>query len=94
MNFRGILKGKLLVSIKLLPVQYSVFTWAAAGAGLLRDLVRLRWYKVKDRVAVMSQLILDTPNLLRERHALFSAAKITPEAQLNRFLQLTDREYT
>jgi GT2 family glycosyltransferase len=93
MNFRGILKGKLLVSMKLLPIRYSLLTWGHAGAGLLKDLAGLRWNKIRDRLVVMWQLTPEIHNLLRERRTLFGNAKLTPGTRLNYFLQLTKWNY-
>jgi GT2 family glycosyltransferase len=48
MNFRGILRGRLLLSTKLLPLRYAFRTWLVSTAGLGLDVVRLRWSFAKD----------------------------------------------
>jgi GT2 family glycosyltransferase len=94
-SFRGILKGRLLLATKLLPIRYSLVTWFISIAGLAKDLSRLRWRFAKDRVKVLLEFISLVPRLVREKHILFRAAGITPKEQLNRMLQFTkadDRE--
>lgn len=91
-NFRGILTGRLLLATKLLPLRYAFITWIVSSAGLLKDLSQLRWRFAKDRLGVLFKLMLLSPQLLRERFALFRTADITPEEQLKRFLELRQEE--
>jgi GT2 family glycosyltransferase len=91
-NFRGILKGRLLLATKLLPSRYALVTWFISTAGLLKDLGRLRWPFAKDRIKVLLEFACHIPQFLREKRALFRAAGITPQEQLNRMLQLTREE--
>lgn len=91
-NFRGVLTGRLLLATKLLPLRYAFITWIFSAAGLMKDLGRLRWPFAKDRIGVLFELALLFPRLLSEKSALFRAAGITPEEQLQRFLQLTQEE--
>jgi len=88
-NFRGILKGRLLLSTKLLPPSYALVTWFISVAGLLKDLSPLRWPFAKDRVKVLFEFVRLIPEFLREKRALFRTAGITPRDQLNRILRLT-----
>jgi GT2 family glycosyltransferase len=91
-NFRGILKGRLLLATKLLPLRYALVTWLVSTAGLLRDLGRLRWLFAKDRIKVLLEFARLIPQFLREKRALFRAAGITPQEQLKHMLQLTREE--
>jgi GT2 family glycosyltransferase len=91
-NFRGILKGRLLLATKLLPLRYALVTWLISAAGLLRDLGRPRWPFAKDRVKVLLEFTQLIPQFLREKRALFRAAGITPQEQLNHMLYLTREE--
>src|SRR6266513_21438 len=93
-NFRGILKGRLLLATKLLPPRYALITWFLSAAGLLKDLGRMRWPFVKDRIKVLLEFARLIPRFLREKRALFRAAGITPQQQLNSILQLTREEGT
>lgn len=91
-NFRGILKGRLLLATKLLPARYALVTWFISFAGLLKDLIRLRWPFAKDRIKVLFEFALLIPQFLREKRMLFRTAGITPQEQLNRMLLLTREE--
>ena len=53
MNFRGILRGRLLLATKLLPLRYAVRTWLVSIAALSKDVGRLRWLIAKDRIKVL-----------------------------------------
>jgi GT2 family glycosyltransferase len=88
-NFRGILKGRLLLSTKLLPPSYAFVTWLISGGGLLKDLSRLRWPFAKDRIKVLCEFARLIPEFLREKRVLFRTAGITPKEQLDRILRLT-----
>jgi N-acetylglucosaminyl-diphospho-decaprenol L-rhamnosyltransferase len=92
MNFRGILRGRLLLATKLLPLSYAVNTWLVSIAGLLKDVSRLRWPFAKDRVKVLLQTADLAPQLLREKKMLFGDAGITCEQHLNLLLRLPDTE--
>jgi GT2 family glycosyltransferase len=89
LNFRGILKGRLLLATKLLPGRYSVLTWLVSAAGLAKDLTRLRWRFARDRIAILAEFAGLVPALLREKKMLFRNAGTTPRAQLKKLLQLT-----
>jgi GT2 family glycosyltransferase len=88
-NFRGILKGRLLLSTKLLPARYALATWFISVAGLLKDLSRVQWRFAKDRIKVLFEFVGLIPEFLREKRVLFRAAGISPQEQLNRILRLT-----
>ena len=90
MNFRGILRGRLLLASKLLPLRYAVRTWLVSAAGLGRDVGRLRWSFAKDRIKTLASTAGLMPQLLRERKQLFGDAASSPEKQLDFLLQLTD----
>jgi N-acetylglucosaminyl-diphospho-decaprenol L-rhamnosyltransferase len=92
MNFRGILRGRLLLATKLLPLRYVASTWLVTIAALTRDISRLRWVFAKDRIKVLFQTAGLVPQLLREKRVLFKESGITSEGQLNLLLQLSDRE--
>jgi GT2 family glycosyltransferase len=88
-NFRGILKGRILLATKLLPLRYAVRTWIISAVALLKDLALRRWHFAKDRVAILLAYGRLIPQLLREKKALFREAGLTPEEQLDRMLLLT-----
>ena len=90
MNFRGILRGRLLLASKLLPLRYAVRTWLASTAGLGKDVSRLRWSFAKDRINTLVATAGLMPQLLRERKELFGNAGSSPEKHLNFLLRLTD----
>jgi GT2 family glycosyltransferase len=91
-NFRGILKGRVLLATKLLPLRYAVRTWIVSAAALLKDLALLRWPFAMDRMAILLGYGLLIPRLLREKEALFREAGLTPEELLERMLLLTRKE--
>jgi|SRR5208283_2735475 len=91
-NFRGILKGRLLLATKLLPARYALVTWFISITGLLKDLIRLRWAFAEDRLKVLFEFARLIPQFLREKRALFRCAQVTPKEQLNRILRLTREE--
>ena len=90
MNFRGILRGRLLLATKFLPLRYAVNTWLVSIAGLLKDIGRLRWAFAVDRLQVLRQTAALVPQLLREGKMLLGDAGITSEQQLNFMLRLPD----
>ena len=92
LNFRGIITGRLLLATKFLPIRYTLIAWLVSILGMSKDLSRKRWIFAKDRLSVLVKLFLLTPQLRRERKVFFRAAGITPEQQLNRFLQLTQKD--
>lgn len=90
MNFRGILRGRLLLASKLLPARYAVRTWLVSAAGLGKDVSRLRWSFARDRVKTLAATAGLLPELLRDRKELFRSAGSSPEKHLDFLLQLTD----
>jgi GT2 family glycosyltransferase len=91
-NFQGILKGRVLLATKLLPLRYAVMTWIVSAAALLKDLALLRWRFAMDRMAILLGYGRLIPQLLREKDVLFREAGLTPEEQLERMLLLTRKE--
>jgi GT2 family glycosyltransferase len=89
-NFRGILKGRLLLATKLLPKRYVFRTWLVSTAGLAKDVSRLRWKSATDRVSVLIHMAGLFVQMLREKRTLFKDAKRSPEEQLEFLLRLTD----
>jgi GT2 family glycosyltransferase len=89
-SFRGILKGRLLVSTKLLPLRFAFRTWLVSTAGLAKDISQRRWSFAADRIGVLLQMIRLSGQLLREKRTLFSDARSSPEQQLDFLLRLTD----
>lgn len=89
-NFRGILKGRLLLAMKLLPKRYVFRTWLVSTAGLAKDLSQLRWKFATDRIRVLIQMAGFFAQVLREKRALFNDAYRSPEEQLEFLLRLTD----
>jgi hypothetical protein len=90
MNFRGILRGRLLLATKLLPLRYAVRAWLVSAAALGKDVSRLRWSFAKDRIQVLARTAGLVPQLLRERKTLFAHASTSPEKHLDFLLRLTD----
>jgi GT2 family glycosyltransferase len=88
MNFRGILRGRLLLASKLLPLRYALGTWLVSAAGLGRDVGRLRWTFAKDRIKTLASTAGLMPQLLRERKQLFGDAASSPEKHLDFLLRL------
>ena len=88
-NFRGILRGRLLLATKLLPARYATGAWMVSAAGLARDLGRMRPGDAADRLAVLFASAREMPRLLRERWSLFDSAGTTPGKHLKRMLRLT-----
>jgi GT2 family glycosyltransferase len=90
LNFRGILKGRLLLASKLLPLPYVLRTWLVSKLGLAKDLIHLRFRFAIDRIGVLMEMAGLFPQLRRERKMLFEAARSSPEKQLGVLLQLKD----
>jgi GT2 family glycosyltransferase len=88
MNFRGILRGRLSLSTKLLPPRFAFRTWLVSTAALGQDVARLRWSFAKDRLTILAQTACLIPQLLRERKILFADAGASPEKQLDFLLRL------
>jgi len=88
MNFRGILRGRLLLATKLLPVRYAIRAWLVSTAALGKDVSRLRWSFAKDRIQVLAHTASLVPQLLRERKTLFAHASTSPEKHLDFLLRL------
>jgi len=88
--FRGVLKGRLLLATKLLPIRYALRTWLISTAGLAKDISRLKWKFATDRIAVLFHMAGRVVQLLREKRALFRNANISPKEQLDFLLRLTD----
>jgi GT2 family glycosyltransferase len=80
--FRGVLKGRLLFSTKLLPARYAVRTWMVSTAGLAKDISRLKWKFTTDRMRVLFEMAGLVPQLLRERRVLFRSVGRSAEEQL------------
>jgi GT2 family glycosyltransferase len=91
MNFRGILRGRLLLATKLLPFRYAIRTWLVSTAALGKDVCRMRWSFAKDRIETVAHMASLIPQLLRERKLLFGGAGSSPEKHLDFLLRLTGR---
>jgi N-acetylglucosaminyl-diphospho-decaprenol L-rhamnosyltransferase len=92
MNFRGILRGRLLLATKLLPLRYTARTWLVSIAALGKDVSRLRWSFAKDRIRILFETAGLVPQLLREKRTLFREAGITSGQELNLLLRLSGEE--
>jgi GT2 family glycosyltransferase len=90
MNFCGILRGRLLLATKLLPLRYAAGTWLVSAAALSKDASRWRWSFAKDRIKVLAQMGGLLPQLLRERKILFGDAGGSPKGLLDFLLRLPD----
>ena len=92
MNFRGILRGRLLLASKLLPVRYAAGTWLVSIAGLGKDVSQRRWSNARNRIETLVATAGLVPELRRERKSLFRNAKSSPQKHLEFLLRLTDNE--
>jgi GT2 family glycosyltransferase len=90
MNFCGILRGRLLLASKLLPLRYVVGTWLVSAAGLGKDLMHLRWVFARDRIRILAEMAGLVPQLIRERKILFENARRSAAAHLDFLLRLTE----
>jgi GT2 family glycosyltransferase len=90
-NFRGILRGRVVLATKLLPVRYAVMTWIVSTAGLVKDLAPRRWRFALDRITTLWECVRLIPQLLREKRFLFRETGLTPEEHLQRMLRLTQK---
>jgi GT2 family glycosyltransferase len=90
LNFRGILKGRLLLASKLLPLRYALCTWLVSKLGLAKDLLDLRFRFAIDRIGVLVEMAGLFPQLRRERKMVFGDARSSPEKQLGVLLQLKE----
>jgi len=90
LNFRGILKGRLLLAAKLHPLRYALCTWLVSAAGLAKDLCWLRWRFARDRIEVLMEMASLIPQLRREKKMLFRNAGSSPEKQLDFLLRLKE----
>jgi GT2 family glycosyltransferase len=88
LNFRGIVRGRLVLSTKLLPFEYSLRTWSFVVAGFARDLSHGRWRFAIARAETLFRTVQDIPELLRERKILDRNSKKTLTKQLESLLQL------
>ena len=88
MNFRGIVRGRLLLSTKLLPIRYALRTWLVTILALAKDLRPNRWQYAKDRISVLALTGWRLRELLRERRHLFAQSGCSPERQLATLLGL------
>ncbi len=90
MNFLGILRGRLVLASKLLPLRYAIRTWLVSAAALAKDVSQFRWGFAKDRIRTLATVAGMLPELFRERKKLFREAGVTPTAQLDSLLRLSD----
>jgi GT2 family glycosyltransferase len=88
LNFRGIVRGRLVLATKLLPMEYPLRTWLFSAAALVRDVGLARGHFAKARSEVLFQTARDIPEILRERRDLYKNAKKTSRTQLKALLQL------
>lgn len=86
--FRGILRGRLLIATKYLPVRYALPTWAVSAAGFAKDVAGGQWKRVAARCKEMLQLAFLAPKLLAERKAVHAAAGAGPRQQLERLVAI------
>jgi GT2 family glycosyltransferase len=87
-NFRGIVRGRLILSTKLLPVGYFLRTWLVSIVGLARDLCLGRGRFAMARAQSLFWTARDVPQLFRERQKLYSNARRTTKKQLESLLRL------
>lgn len=88
LNFRGIVRGRLVLATKLLPLEYTLRTWLFAVAGFARDLSHARGRVAAARAEALFRTAQEIPQLLQERKILNRNAKKTLTKQLESLLQL------
>jgi GT2 family glycosyltransferase len=94
MNFRGILRGRLLLATKLLPLRYMVRTWLVSCVALGNDAMRMRWSFAEDRVKTLAEMSGLVPELLREKRGLFENTGSSPDEHLDFLLRLSETAAT
>ncbi|HLV93839.1 MAG TPA: glycosyltransferase family 2 protein [Candidatus Acidoferrales bacterium] len=86
--FRGVLRGRLLIATKYLPIRYALTTWIVSLSGLVRDTIGAEW----GRIPVRWKEIADSASLarrwFREKNDIYEAARTTPARQLEFFMQM------
>jgi GT2 family glycosyltransferase len=87
--FKGILKGRLLLATKALPWQFAAWTWLLSTAGLAKNIARFEWQTARDRFDVLREYSGYLPQLLREKAALFRAARTNPRKHLENMLLIS-----
>jgi GT2 family glycosyltransferase len=92
LGFRGVLTGRLLLATKMLPAGYTLRAWLITIAGLVKDLLRLKWRFAAARIKILTDMLSHVPALRRERKVIFENANRSPEAQLRLLIQLTDND--
>jgi GT2 family glycosyltransferase len=90
LGFRGVLIGRLLLATKLLPAHHAFRAWFISTAGIVKDILRLRWDFASDRIRILVHMTGLVPALLREKRVLFASARTSPETQLKFLLKLTE----
>lgn len=88
-HFNGVLKGRLLLATKLLPVRYGIAIWLLSAAGVAKDLGQICPRSAAGRIAAMAQTARQMPGILRERKQIFATARTTPQQQLDHMLRLS-----
>jgi GT2 family glycosyltransferase len=88
MRFRGTIAGRILMATKLLPFRFVLAAWGTSLAGLARDLLVMRWQRVRERLAVLKECVRNHETSLRERRAIYQLGNISPSKHLERLLRL------
>lgn len=88
LRLRGTLAGRLIMATKLLPANFAIFSWVVSVAGLVRDLMALRFGAAAERSRALSQCVTYLPDLVRERRKLYQSTKTTADEHLQRLLRL------
>jgi GT2 family glycosyltransferase len=89
-RFKGTVAGRMVFATKLLPAQYLALVLARSFAALAFDIVTLRWGSrgVRDRLAVLLDVIRRVPDLLRDRRRLYGEAGASPREHLTGLLNV------
>lgn len=90
-RFKGVLIGRLIVSTKLLPITYVLTTVLRSLGGLVKDLALRREANLRIRCQVMTDYLWVLPFVLQERKEIHRNARVTPNEQLQRLIQLGNR---
>jgi GT2 family glycosyltransferase len=82
MRYRGSLGGGLLVATKLLPWPHVALAWTSALLSVVTHVRPSAWRRLLWKLRTLGEFARYVPGLLRERRAIFAAARSTPRDAL------------
>lgn len=81
-RYRGTLGGRLLFTLKHLPLEDVLLAWSRTLLGLVTDLARMDLRASRHRAAVLSEFARYAPEAVRERRISYRASGRTPRRHL------------